>query len=115
MLQVSAEATFGVDHVTSSENACCCRRPLGRIGPGAVVPTLTQQDLDMIHSTVANQIHGKPIGTIVSWINSASGNSGSISLVKKPARNRQQCEGSNTRCARRAHRFAASTIISPTV
>src|SRR5271169_2379896 len=38
--------------------------------------TLTQQDLDMIH--------GKPVGTTASWTNPASGNSGSIRLVKTP-------------------------------
>ena len=54
--------------------------------------TLTQQDLDMIHAAVTNQIHGKPIGTTASWSNPASGNSGSIKLVKKLARKNQRCE-----------------------
>jgi surface antigen len=54
--------------------------------------TLTQQDLDMIHGAVTNQVHGKPAGTAASWINPASGNSGSIRLVKKLARKNQQCE-----------------------
>jgi surface antigen len=53
---------------------------------------LTQPDLDMIHSAVTNQIHGKPAGTTASWSNPASGNSGSIRLVKKSARKNQQCE-----------------------
>ena len=54
--------------------------------------TLTQQDLDMIHSAVTNQVHGKSVGTTASWSNPASGNSGSIRLVKKMARNNQKCE-----------------------
>lgn len=53
---------------------------------------LTQQDLDMIHGAVTNQVHGKPLGTIASWSNPASGNSGSVKLVKKLRRKDQQCE-----------------------
>ncbi|MGC2201002.1 MAG: RT0821/Lpp0805 family surface protein [Stellaceae bacterium] len=53
---------------------------------------LTQQDLDMIHSAVTDQVHGKAVGTTAAWSNPASGNSGSIRLVKKMARNNQQCE-----------------------
>jgi surface antigen len=53
---------------------------------------LSQQDLDMIHGAVTNQVHGKPVGTAASWSNPASGNSGSIQLVKKLARKNQQCE-----------------------
>ena len=55
--------------------------------------TLTQQDLDMIHAVVTNQVHGKPVGTKVSWSNPASGNSGYVKLNKKLVRNGQQCEG----------------------
>jgi surface antigen len=54
--------------------------------------TLTQQDLDMIHNAVTNEVHGKPVGTTALWSNPASGNSGSIKLVKKLVLNRQQCE-----------------------
>jgi len=54
--------------------------------------TLMQQDFDMIHGAVTNQVHGKPVGTTASWSNPASGNSGSIKLVKKLARNSQRCE-----------------------
>jgi surface antigen len=53
---------------------------------------LSQQDLDLIHSVVTNQIHGKSVGTTASWSNPASGNSGFIKLGKKLARNNQQCE-----------------------
>jgi hypothetical protein len=54
--------------------------------------TLNQQDLDMIHRAVTDQVHGKPVGTIASWSNPASGNSGSIGLVKKLSLKKQQCE-----------------------
>ena len=55
--------------------------------------TLTQQDMEMIHNAVTNQIHGKPVGTTASWINPASQNSGSIGLIKKLVRKGPQCEG----------------------
>ena len=54
--------------------------------------TLTQQDMEMIHNAVTNQIHGKAVGTAASWSNPASQNSGSIRLVKKLVRKGQQCE-----------------------
>jgi surface antigen len=53
---------------------------------------LSQQDLDMIHGAVTNQVHGKTAGTAAPWSNPASGNSGPIRLVKKLARQNQQCE-----------------------
>jgi surface antigen len=54
--------------------------------------TLTQQDLDMIRGAVTNEVHGKSVGTAANWSNPASGNSGSIRLVKKLMRKNQQCE-----------------------
>src|SRR5215471_9138814 len=54
--------------------------------------TLTQQDLDVIHSAVTNQVHGKPVGTTASWSNPASGNSGSVTLTKKLMKSGQRCE-----------------------
>ena len=54
--------------------------------------TLTQEDMEMIHNTVTNHIHGKPVGTAASWSNSGSQNSGSIKLEKKLVRKGQQCE-----------------------
>jgi surface antigen len=53
---------------------------------------LSQQDLDLIHGAVTNQIHGKPVGTTTLWSNPASGNSGVIKLGKKLTRKNQQCE-----------------------
>ena len=54
--------------------------------------TLSQQDLDMIHDAVTNEVHGKAVGTTATWSNSASGNSGSIRLLKKLALKGQKCE-----------------------
>ena len=33
--------------------------------------TLTQQDMEIIHNAVTNQIHSKSVGTAASWINPA--------------------------------------------
>lgn len=46
----------------------------------------------MIHGAVTNDVHGKPVGTTASWSNPASGNSGSIKLVKRLTHKTQQCE-----------------------
>jgi len=54
--------------------------------------TLTQQDLDLIRKTVTGQVHGKPAGTVATWSNPASGNSGTIWLVKTLVLNNQKCE-----------------------
>ena len=54
--------------------------------------TLTHEDMDIIHNTVTNQIHGKSVGTTASWINPASRNSGTIKLDKKLVRKGQRCE-----------------------
>ena len=53
---------------------------------------LSQEDLDLIHSAVTNKVHGKPVWTKATWSNPASGNSGSIKLVRKLIRSSQQCE-----------------------
>lgn len=53
---------------------------------------LTKQDIAIIHRTVDEQVHGKPVGTTAKWSNPDSGNFGKITLVKKFAQNGQQCE-----------------------
>jgi surface antigen len=53
---------------------------------------LTRQDLDMIYTAVTRQLHGKPSGTIASWSNPDSQNSGSIKPVKKLDKRNQKCE-----------------------
>ena len=54
--------------------------------------TLTQDDLDMIHRAVTQQIHGKPVATTASWSNPNSKNSGTISLLKKFTARNMRCE-----------------------
>jgi surface antigen len=53
--------------------------------------TLTQQNLDMIRGAVTTKVHGKPVGTKAHWSNPASGNPGTVTLVKKLTRWDQQC------------------------
>ena len=53
---------------------------------------LTKQDLDIIRHTVNEQVHGKPVGTTAMRSNPESQNSGKAALVRKFARNGQQCE-----------------------
>jgi surface antigen len=63
------------------------------LGPGIETNVeLTKQDLDIIHHTVYEQVHGKPLGTSAKWSNPESQNSGKIALVRKFTRNGQQCE-----------------------
>lgn len=76
--------------------------------------TPTQQDMEMMHNAVTNQIHGKPVGTAASWSNPASQNSESIRLVKKLVRKGQQCEDVDYTGGSRAP-VTPSTTISPAV
>jgi surface antigen len=63
------------------------------LGPGIEFnAALTKQDLDIIHHTVNERVHRKPVGTIAKWSNPESQNSGKIALVRKFTRNGQQCE-----------------------
>jgi hypothetical protein len=65
--------------VAASQSAHCNRcRADGRLLPRPVA--------------ITDQIHGKPAGTTAKWSNPASRNSGSIELVKKLVRNKQQCQ-----------------------
>ena len=53
---------------------------------------LTQADIDTIKGTLASKIHGQPQGATAAWTNSASGNSGSITLLSIGARDGRRCE-----------------------
>jgi surface antigen len=53
---------------------------------------LTKLDLQNIHRTVDEQVHGKPVGATASWSNSDSGNYGTIKLMKKYSQNGRPCE-----------------------
>lgn len=62
------------------------------LGPGWEVKiTLKQSDMALIHRT-AEQVHGKSVGTVASWSNTATGNYGSIRLMKKYQRQNRPCE-----------------------
>ena len=54
--------------------------------------TLKQDDIDLIHQTVDQKIHGKPVGTTASWSNPNTGNSGTIKLLKKHTVRGLRCE-----------------------
>jgi surface antigen len=63
------------------------------LGPAWETTTvLTGQDLDMMRATVQRDIHGKPVAANASWQNPASGNSGTITLLKKLTHNGKPCE-----------------------
>ena len=54
--------------------------------------TLKQDDIDLIHQTVDQKINGKPVGTTASWSNPNTGNSGTITLLKKHTVRGLRCE-----------------------
>jgi surface antigen len=63
------------------------------LGPGWETNiTLKQDDIDLIHRTVDQQIHGKAVGTTATWSNPATGNAGTIKLLKKDKSKNLQCE-----------------------
>jgi surface antigen len=53
---------------------------------------LTKHDLDVIHNTVDQQVHGETVGTSASWSNPDSGNYGTIELTRKFTQNGRPCE-----------------------
>lgn len=54
--------------------------------------TLTSGDIDAIKTTLATQVHGRQPGTVATWQNPQSGNSGSITLLNISSRERRRCE-----------------------
>lgn len=54
--------------------------------------SLTQADMDLIRTTLAQQVHSKTVGTSASWNNPTSGNSGTLTLLKITQRQGQRCE-----------------------
>ncbi len=53
---------------------------------------LTAQDRTIIRTTVQREIHGKRADTVASWTNTASGHSGTITLLSKSTRQGMPCE-----------------------
>jgi surface antigen len=54
--------------------------------------TLTRADLGMIQAALVAKIHGRPAGSSTTWSDPASGNSGTITLLKVSERQGQRCE-----------------------
>jgi surface antigen len=54
--------------------------------------SLKQDDINLIHQTVDQQVHGKPVGTTASWRNPSTGNSGTIKLLRKFKVRNMHCE-----------------------
>lgn len=54
--------------------------------------SLTQADIDMIKTTLAQKIHGHAVGTSASWSDPTSGNSGTLALLQVFFRQAQRCE-----------------------
>ncbi len=53
---------------------------------------LTDQDRDIIRTTLQRQIHGRPVGAAASWQNAATGHSGSVRLLGTATRQRLPCD-----------------------
>ena len=53
---------------------------------------LTAQDRAIIRDTVQREIHGRRADTVSSWTNPASGHSGTITLLRRFARQGMACE-----------------------
>ena len=53
---------------------------------------LTEQDRAIVRGTVQSKIHGKPVGTVANWTNSAGGHSGTVKILGKSVRQQMPCE-----------------------
>lgn len=63
------------------------------------LPDLTEEDADLARNAARVQLKGAEVGTVVSWSNEKSGNSGKVKLLE-----RYQWEGHD--CQRVAHLFS---------
>ena len=61
--------------------------------------TLTAQDMEIIRNTLQRDIHGQRADTVATWQNQASGNSGTITLLRKFSRKGKLCEEIDYRIA----------------
>jgi hypothetical protein len=63
------------------------------LGPSwETVIVLTRQDLDVMQTTLDQQVYGKAVGTVASWRNPTSGHAGSFRLRREFTRAGQRCE-----------------------
>jgi surface antigen len=93
--------------------------PAQFLGPGFRTSIeLTKQDLEIMRRTVNSQVRGQAVGAAAKWTNPASGNSGTVRLVRKFMRNGQQCESleytlSTTRRPVRPEHHTLSSCLQP--
>ena len=56
-----------------------------------VLPELTRQDIELINNKARVEMGDKPEGTILEWDNPKSGNSGSVTLLKRFSAEGREC------------------------
>lgn len=54
-------------------------------------PNLTKRDIDLAKSTAREEMEGKAPGTVLSWTNPKSGNTGTVRLVRNFTRGTNNC------------------------
>lgn len=52
---------------------------------------LTNQDLAMMHGVEQTEMDGKPEGTKIGWRNAQSGNSGTVTLIRRDSLDGREC------------------------
>lgn len=80
--------------------------------------SLGQDDIDMIRATLNQKIHGRQAGTSASWSNPASGNSGTLTLVRVFEHRGQRCEQidyqiRSSRAGRPSDRYDLTSCLQP--
>lgn len=58
---------------------------------GDLFPELTAQDIEIIKEKARVEMNGKPEGTALEWENPKSGNSGSVTLLKRFSAEGREC------------------------
>ena len=58
---------------------------------GNALPELTTQDIELIKKKARVEMNGKPEGTVLEWDNPKSGNSGSVTLLKRFSAEGREC------------------------
>lgn len=54
-------------------------------------PTLTKQDIKLAENAAREEMEGKPPGTVLSWTNPKSGNSGTVRLIRNRIWKNNKC------------------------
>jgi len=82
---------FAVGEAIAVSSASVRRRWFGWLRKATEEITLTRGDIALLEA-VLTEIHGKPVGTVASWDNSKTGNSGAVRLLERMTYNDQDCE-----------------------